>query len=146
MSANQPMSDSPLRSVHTSNLPSVLEQLGISLMVTTYQAGKLVILRSEGETINTHFRLFEKPMGMAVQPNRFAIGTSMQVWEFHNMPSVSEKLNHPPEEPKPNPDSSEAPAPPPPPFVPPPRNHDACFLPRIAHWTCLLYTSPSPRD
>ena len=30
------------RSVHTTNFPSLLERLGISLLVTTYQAGKLV--------------------------------------------------------------------------------------------------------
>ncbi len=32
----------PLRSVHTTNFPALLDQLGISLLVTTYQAGKLV--------------------------------------------------------------------------------------------------------
>ena len=30
-----------LRSVHTSNLPALFDQLHISLLVTTYQAGKL---------------------------------------------------------------------------------------------------------
>lgn len=108
----------PLRSVHTSNLPQIFDQLGISLLVTTYQAGKLVMLRSDGEVLNTHFRMFEKPMGMAVDPNRIAIGTSMQVWEFHNIPAVCEKLNAPKED-----------------VPPPPRPHDACFLPRVAHWT-----------
>ncbi len=38
-----------MRSVHTSNLPELLETLGISVMVSTYQAGKLVLLRSETE-------------------------------------------------------------------------------------------------
>ncbi|MFV2070176.1 MAG: DUF4915 domain-containing protein, partial [Pirellulales bacterium] len=58
----------PLRSVHTSNLPAILEQLGISLLVTTYQAGKLVVVRpdlNDRSLINTHFRNFSKPMGMA---------------------------------------------------------------------------------
>ncbi len=32
----------PLRSVHTTNLSEILHQLQISLLVTTYQAGKLV--------------------------------------------------------------------------------------------------------
>jgi hypothetical protein len=35
----------PLRSVHTSNFSAILEELGVSLFVTTYQAGKLVMLR-----------------------------------------------------------------------------------------------------
>jgi hypothetical protein len=34
----------PLRSVHTTTFADVLQQYGISLLVTTYQAGKLVLL------------------------------------------------------------------------------------------------------
>ena len=59
---------SPLRSVHTTSFPAILDQLGSSLLVTTYQAGKLVVVRSDGGVINTHFRAFNKPMGMAVGP------------------------------------------------------------------------------
>jgi uncharacterized protein (TIGR03032 family) len=132
------ISDEPLRSAHTSNFPEILEQLGISLLVTTYQAGKLVMLRPENGVLNTHFRVFERPMGLAVEPNRIVVGTAMQVWEFHNIPAVCEKLN----------DRSR---------VAPKRvvtadgidelcdeghvseqrahSHDACFLPRVAHWT-----------
>jgi hypothetical protein len=33
----------PLRSVHTSNFSSILQELGISVLVSTYQAGKLVM-------------------------------------------------------------------------------------------------------
>ena len=36
-----------LRSVHTSNLPEIFEQLGISLIVSTYQAGKAIVVRSD---------------------------------------------------------------------------------------------------
>ena len=55
----------PLRSVHTTNLPAILDQLGASILVTTYQAGKLVMLRPDGGVLNTHFRRFKKPMGLA---------------------------------------------------------------------------------
>ena len=65
-------SDARLRSVHTSNLPGIFGQLGISLAVTTYQAGKLVLVRNDGGVINTHFRVFNKPMGLAVSPQRCA--------------------------------------------------------------------------
>jgi uncharacterized protein (TIGR03032 family) len=124
------LQDQPLRSVHTSNLPEILAQLGITLLVSTYQAGKLVLLRSENGVLNTHFRVFEKPMGLAVEPNRFAIGTAMQVWEFHNIPAVVGRLNDP--EKFPEPDRGQEVSPP---RVKPPRPHDACFLPRLAHWT-----------
>ena len=83
---------SPLRSVHTTSFPDILEQLGSSLLVTTYQAGKLVVLRSDAGVINTHFRAFNKPMGMAVGRGRLGIGTAVDVWEFRNVPAVAAKL------------------------------------------------------
>ena len=58
--------EEPLRSVHTSNLPEILEHLGCSLMVSTYQAGRLVMLRAGQGVLNTHFRSFDKPMGLAI--------------------------------------------------------------------------------
>ena len=105
----------PLRSVHTSNLPEILEHLGCSLMVSTYQAGRLVMLRSQDGVLNTHFRSFEKPMGIALSDNRLAVGAANSIWEFHNLPAVGEKLTA-------GTDSSA-------------RKHDACFLPRLTHWT-----------
>jgi uncharacterized protein (TIGR03032 family) len=102
----------PLRSVHTSNFPEILRRLGASLMVTTYQAGKLVIVRDQGTSLNTHFRAFQNPMGLALTPNgaRLAIGTAAQVWEFRDVPAVADRLD-------------------------PPRQHDACYLPRSSHFT-----------
>jgi uncharacterized protein (TIGR03032 family) len=96
--------------VHTTTFAEILERFGLSLLVTTYQAGKLVVLRSDGGVINTHFRSFPKPMGLALQGNRLAIGTAREVQEFHNVPAVASKL-------------------------PPAGKHDACFLPRSAHVT-----------
>ncbi len=106
----QPSGPPPLRSVHTSNFPAILDQLGISLAVTTYQAGKLVLVRSDQGVINTHFRGFNKPMGMALGNNRLAIGTAQEVWEFRNVPAVATRLE-------------------------PAGKHDACYLPRAAHVT-----------
>ena len=42
--------------------------------------------------MNTHFRTFHKPMGIAVQGNRLAIGGQKIVWELHNMPALARKL------------------------------------------------------
>lgn len=140
----------PLRSVHTSNLPAILKQLGISLWVSTYQAGKLVVLRAEGDVLNTHFRMFDKPMGLAIEPTRnvptrLAMGTAMQVWEFHNVPAACTRLDSARDA------TDELPA-----RLASPHPHDACFLPRVAHWTGDIDVhemawvnappSPSPED
>jgi uncharacterized protein (TIGR03032 family) len=87
-----------------------LRQLGASLLVTTYQAGKLVMVRDEGDHLNTHFRTFQAPMGLALEGTRLAVGTSIQVWEFVDVPAVTAKLD-------------------------PPDRNDACFLPRASHVT-----------
>src|SRR5262245_23041397 len=104
--------DPPLRAVHTPNLPALLRQLGASPLVTTYQAGKLVMVRDEGDHLNTHYRAFQSPMGLAPADGgaRLAIGTTLQVWEFRDLPSVARRL---------------APA----------GRHDACFLPRSTRVT-----------
>ena len=38
----------PLTSVYTNNLPAILDHFGISLAVSTYQAGKVILVRSDG--------------------------------------------------------------------------------------------------
>src|SRR5262245_12198306 len=57
----------PLRAVHTTSFPALLRQLGASLLVTTDQAGKLVLVRDEGDHLNTHSRAFPAPMGLALR-------------------------------------------------------------------------------
>lgn len=101
---------SPLRSVYTSNLANILDQLNISLVVSTYQAGKVILIRNDGGTINTHFRTFHKPMGIAADHQRLTIGGANTVWYYRNVPAVAPKL-----EPK--------------------GKHDAAYLPRRIHVT-----------
>lgn len=100
----------PLRSVHTDNLRGILHQCGIALVVSTYQAGKVVIIRTDGQALNTHFRMFEQPMGIAADQGKLALGTAYEIWEFRNVPAVAQKLE-------------------------PPDRYDACYLPRDRHIT-----------
>jgi uncharacterized protein (TIGR03032 family) len=60
--------------------------------------------------LNTHFREFHRPMGLALAGNRLAIGTTTNIQEFHNVPAAGPKLK-------------------------PPGPYDACYLPRLAHTT-----------
>src|ERR1700756_1251683 len=82
----------PLRAVHTTNFPALLRHLKASLLVTTYQAGKLVMVRDEGDHLNTHFRVFPAPLARALDGDRLAIGPPLQVWEFVNVPAVAARL------------------------------------------------------
>ena len=116
----QPADQPPaLRSVHTASFPRVLEEVGSSVLVTTYQAGKLIVLRHDGGVLNTHFRDFVRPMGLAYAGAKLAVGTSVEVQEFHNVPAVCAQLDlqHPHPGPLPEGEGGG-------------RKHDACFLPR----------------
>lgn len=88
-----PQEEQPFRSSHTSNFADILNRLGISLMVSTYQAGKLIVVRADGDNVNTHFRTFQSPMGLALDPatQRLAIGERDSVWEFRNVPAAASK-------------------------------------------------------
>lgn len=82
-------------SQHTRSFPDLLEALGISLAVSTYQAGKLIFIRSQAGVLNTHFRDFDSPMGIAYQDGRLAIGARHEVWQFRNLPALCAKLEPP---------------------------------------------------
>ena len=41
----------PLRSVHTTSFAEILGHFGCSLLVTTYQAGKLVVVRADNGVV-----------------------------------------------------------------------------------------------
>lgn len=98
------------RSVHTRNVPLILEQLGVSLLVSTYQSGRVVSIRADEGLLNTHFRALPSPMGIAVAPNGLAIGTKAHVWHFQNQPALTKRLDKP-------------------------EKYDACYVPRAAHMT-----------
>jgi uncharacterized protein (TIGR03032 family) len=97
-------------SVHTDALPPLLEKAASSLVVTTYQSGRVILVRSREGVLNTHFRFFPMPMGVAARGNALVLGTRRSVWEFRDQPAVAAKL-------------------------PPEGSHDACFVPRGSHVT-----------
>lgn len=104
---------SPLRGVFTPNLVALFEKLQRAILVTTYQAGKLVILRSKDGTLNTHYRNFVRPMGLDATKKDLAIGTRQDVMFFENVPAVIPRIE-------------------------PAGAYDACFVPRRSHTTGFI--------
>lgn len=95
---------------HRGALPEILESLQATLLVTTYQAGKLAALRVREGKLSLLVRSFGRAMGLAVAAERIAIATDYQIWTLRNCPEMA-------------------------PRVPPVGQHDACFLPRTSHVT-----------
>jgi uncharacterized protein (TIGR03032 family) len=98
------------RYTQTDSFVDLLRQLGASLVVSTYQANKLLVARVAGAGLSTLVRTFDRPMGLAVQGGRLALGTRKEVWNLRDAPDIA-------------------------PQVEPVGRHDACFLPRAAHVT-----------
>lgn len=97
-------------SSHSPSFPALLSRLGVSVAASTYQSGRLILLRAEGDRLNTHLRVFESPMGLAVSDNRFVVGDRYSVHDYRNHPGVAVKAE--------------------------PRGaHDACYLHRSTHVT-----------
>jgi uncharacterized protein (TIGR03032 family) len=89
---------------------ALLQELGASLLVTTYQANKMLAVRANNNGLSTLVRTFDRPMGLAVGADRLALGCREQIWEFRNAPAIA-------------------------PLVEPAGQHDACFIPRASHVT-----------
>lgn len=99
-----------VRYEHSRNLPAVLEHLGVSLLVSTYQAGKLFVVGARQGSLALSFHNFEKAMGLAVKRDRIAVGTRNQIWSLRSTPDIAPRL---------------APA----------GRYDGCFLARSSHFT-----------
>jgi uncharacterized protein (TIGR03032 family) len=89
---------------------ALLHELGASLLASTYQANKLLAVRAIGNGLSTLVRTFDKPMGLAVDGSRLALGTRKEVWFLRNAPDIAPQFE-------------------------PVGVHDACYLPRSCHVT-----------
>lgn len=68
----------------TGDFAEWLATSGGSLAITTYQAGKVVLVGWDGRQVTVLPRQFEKPMGLAVAADRMALATRHEVSLFAN--------------------------------------------------------------
>ena len=94
----------------TENFAPLLQELRVSLLVSTYQANKLLIVRANGGGLSTLVRTFERPMGMAVDGRRLTLATRNAIWVMRNAPDLAPRID-------------------------PVGEHDACYVPRSCHLT-----------
>src|SRR5262245_40128367 len=99
-----------VRHEYTHSLPPLLSQLGISLLVSTYQAGKVVAVGVAAGELTLAYHNFERAMGMAVTPDGLAVAARAQVWFLHAAPDLAARVE-------------------------PVGRHDALFLTRSSHFT-----------
>jgi len=99
-----------VRHEYTRSLPPLLTQLGASLLVSTYQAGKVVAVGFARGELTLSYHNFERAMGLAVKLDCLAVGARAQVWFLKSAPDLAARVE-------------------------PAGRHDACFLTRSSHFT-----------
>jgi uncharacterized protein (TIGR03032 family) len=105
----------PFSCTNTPEIPGLLAQLGCSLAISTYQAGKVILLSApSGERLIQLPRTFRKPMGMAVSEQRMAVATLEEVVVLANSPYLA------------------------PSYPRKPNTYDALYAPRAVYYTGVL--------
>jgi uncharacterized protein (TIGR03032 family) len=85
-----------IRYEYSPELVSLLAQLRVSLLVSTYQAGKVAVLgvKETGE-LNVSLHNFERAMGIAVGERRTAVGAHGIVWYLDRNDDLAPRIDPP---------------------------------------------------
>jgi uncharacterized protein (TIGR03032 family) len=89
---------------------ALLDEQRATLLVSTYQAGKLVAIGAHRGELMLSFHNFERPMGTARSDRSLAVGTHRQVWLLDEVPDIAQRIE-------------------------PAGRHRTCFLARSSHYT-----------
>jgi len=102
----------PFACTHSQNLPSLLHQLGCTIVLSTYQAGKVVLVSAKDDKRLIQLpRSFKRAMGIAVDGDRMAIATQSEVILLRNSRELA--LSYPNK----------------------PNTYDAMYLPQATYYT-----------
>ena len=71
------------------SFPTWMSQAGGSIVLTTYQAGKVGMIGWDGRQVTLLFRDFAKPMGLDIDGPRMILATRYQVIELTNAPPLA---------------------------------------------------------
>ena len=80
---------------YSANLPALLKHLNISLAFTSYQAGRLMLVRSDGEQLDVNYKSFPRPMGLTVTQNSLTVGIFTQVVKFQREDGLLSQIKQP---------------------------------------------------
>ncbi len=92
MTNNNPNQLAPFSARFSPQVPELLNKLKCSIALSTYQAGKIVLIspHPDNERLTTLPRTFRKPMGIAIQGDKMAISLKDEVVVFQNSRQLAE--------------------------------------------------------
>ncbi len=67
------------------NLIELLKQLKSTIVISTYQSGKILTIGEEQNNLNIKYKVFPRPMGMFAKNNKIWIGIGHKIYEFNNL-------------------------------------------------------------
>lgn len=71
-----------VRYEHSLSLPALLERLNLSVLLSTYQAGRVVSLGSHRGQLQVGFSRFDQAMGLARTPTGLVVGSRDAIWSL----------------------------------------------------------------
>lgn len=92
------------------SLVSILEKSGITILVSTYQSGKVLIIGQDSGELDIRYKNFSRPMGMTAQGNHLWAGMGHGIWHFHDFCSAAPQVDKD-------------------------KDYTACYLPMDIHFT-----------
>lgn len=79
---------------YTDGLPKIFKENNLSIIFSTYQAGRVMVIGSlDGIELNQTPISFKKPMGIAVEESKMAIASLDEVTFFSNNENITETIN-----------------------------------------------------
>lgn len=96
-----------VRFEYSPQFPRILEHCRATLLISTYQAGKLGVISAHQGKLQLAFHTFEQSMGVAASPQRIVVGSRGVVWFLNAAHDLAPRIE-------------------------PDLQHDACFLARSA--------------
>lgn len=70
----------------------LLSKLGLTLMLTSYQANRLILINADDDELYISVKAFPRPMGLAVDKQRIVLGVHSQVFDFQRCDAVASSL------------------------------------------------------
>ncbi|UII31748.1 TIGR03032 family protein [Fulvivirga ulvae] len=102
----------PFTCSYSPNIPELLNQLNCTIAISTYQAGKVILISAVNTTNLIQLpRNFQKPMGMAFDGKKMAVATRDEVIILANSPEMAP--NYPKQ----------------------PNTYDSLYLPRVTYYS-----------
>jgi uncharacterized protein (TIGR03032 family) len=92
---------------HSPSFVEVLRRIGVTLLISTYQAGELIAVGTGPTGLEFSFHGFDKAMGVAVGSTQIAVAAKGQIWFLRDSSRLA-------------------------PMIEPPGRYDRCFLARSA--------------